>query len=267
VQRLKPAALIPDTDDDSTVDSARVKYVSARWGGEEIAMTSAYEIYNGIVLFPPEDVREEFLRATTKSRFDNPIGRAHLLDVVVVDARTGQRRVNRCGAWRYDVLKGKWKAIHQFVGFWKGVCVERTTMPFGSRAEEKEEEEDGEEKHNENESDSETRRSMSLDEEEQYVRRRTSKMSMRKLLMESQAKESSEAAKGGSNAHSKLNAVKKDIGSVALAPPPPHQSCTSEERNSEESRPNSPKEPSNKTPVLLERPKLPTPPTSDRNAG
>lgn len=77
------------------------------------------QIVEGNVYFPPDTVNRDYLRASDTQTVCPWKGTANYYDVVV----NGQ--VNRDAAWYYPQPKEAAKQITGYVGFWRGVQIER----------------------------------------------------------------------------------------------------------------------------------------------
>lgn len=91
----------------------------AKWRGRVIAETEAFELVEGNVYFPPDQVHQESLRPSSTTTVCPWKGTAHYYHVVV----DGQE--NRDAAWYYPDPKPAAANIKDHVAFWRGVEVER----------------------------------------------------------------------------------------------------------------------------------------------
>ncbi|MEN8376537.1 MAG: DUF427 domain-containing protein [Gemmatimonadota bacterium] len=91
----------------------------ALWRGQVLAESDAPEELEGSLYFPPESVRWEHLRETTRETTCPWKGTARLYDVVV------EGGVNPLAAWVYPSPTARAKHIGGHLAFWKGVDVER----------------------------------------------------------------------------------------------------------------------------------------------
>ncbi len=90
----------------------------ATWNGAVIADSDDTVVVEGNHYFPPESVKREYLRESSRTSVCPWKGVAGYYDVVV----DGQ--VNSAAAWRYDDPKPKAAAIKDHVAFWHGVQVD-----------------------------------------------------------------------------------------------------------------------------------------------
>ena len=95
----------------------------ASWNGTIIAEAGddAVEIVEGNVYFPPEAVKDEFLRASQTHTVCGWKGTASYYDLVVDGA------VNRDAAWYYPQTLPAARHVEGYVAFWNGVEVDRPT--------------------------------------------------------------------------------------------------------------------------------------------
>ena len=95
----------------------------ASWNGTVIAEAAddAVEIVEGNVYFPPEAVKDEFLRASQTHTICGWKGTASYYDVVVDGA------VNRDAAWYYPQTLPAARHVEGYVAFWNGVEVDPPT--------------------------------------------------------------------------------------------------------------------------------------------
>ena len=90
----------------------------AIWNGKTVAYSEQCEIVEGNQYFPPQSVKQEFLRPSETHTTCGWKGIASYYDVVV----DGQ--VNKDAAWYYPDPKPAAGNIAGYVAFWKGVKVE-----------------------------------------------------------------------------------------------------------------------------------------------
>jgi len=112
-------------------DEKKRRCAVARWGGAELARSTRYEIYDGKVFFPAEDVNFTHMQSCGDGArlFWNPLGPAEVYDLVVVDAYTGKFRKNKKAARQFVRPKGVWESLRNFVVFWKGVKLSSERQP------------------------------------------------------------------------------------------------------------------------------------------
>ncbi|HEX2643024.1 MAG TPA: DUF427 domain-containing protein [Thermoanaerobaculia bacterium] len=91
----------------------------ASWKGRVIAETTAHELVEGNVYFPPGSVKPEHLQPSSTTTVCPWKGTAHYYHVVV----DGEE--NRDAAWYYPEPKPAAAEIKDHVAFWRGVQVER----------------------------------------------------------------------------------------------------------------------------------------------
>mmetsp|Transcript_10356 Transcript_10356/g.18669 ORF Transcript_10356/g.18669 Transcript_10356/m.18669 type:complete len:363 (-) Transcript_10356:2475-3563(-) len=155
--------------------------VSASWAGIQVASSTEYEVYNGIVLFPSHCVNFNVLKDSNSKIHHNPIGAAQYYDIVVRNEGKGTKKplINRKCAWKYeDSLKGFWKPLQGYVGFWKGVKISSEFVVNVNEMVENEKSED-------ESVNMENVKALSQEEEDAYVKSRK-KFSFRELLNKSE---------------------------------------------------------------------------------
>ena len=91
----------------------------ASWNGRVVAHSEKCEVVEGNPYFPPQSVKQEFLRPSETHTTCGWKGIASYYDVVV----DGQ--VNKDAAWYYPDPKPAASNIAGYVAFWKGVKVEQ----------------------------------------------------------------------------------------------------------------------------------------------
>jgi uncharacterized protein (DUF427 family) len=91
----------------------------ATWNGQVLAESDRYELVEGNVYFPPDAVRQEFLKPSDTHTVCWWKGTASYYTVVV----DGQE--NADAAWYYPEPSEAAKHVEGHVAFWKGVAVER----------------------------------------------------------------------------------------------------------------------------------------------
>jgi len=91
--------------------------MKATWNGNVIAESSRTILIEDNHYFPPDAVRMEFLRESSRKTTCPWKGEAHYYDVIV----EGQE--NRNAAWAYPQPKEAAAQIKDHVAFWKGVEV------------------------------------------------------------------------------------------------------------------------------------------------
>ncbi|MFQ5790694.1 MAG: DUF427 domain-containing protein [Acidobacteriota bacterium] len=90
----------------------------AIWNGAVVAECDRCEVVEGNQYFPPESVKQEYLRPSDTTSVCPWKGTARYYDVVV----DGQ--LNEAAAWYYPEPKEAAKRIKDYVAFWGGVTVE-----------------------------------------------------------------------------------------------------------------------------------------------
>jgi uncharacterized protein (DUF427 family) len=93
----------------------------AKWNETILAEApaDAVEIVEGNVYFPPEAVRQEYMKPSETNTVCPWKGTASYYDVMV------DGKVNRDAAWYYSDPKQAAKNIRGRIAFWRGVQVER----------------------------------------------------------------------------------------------------------------------------------------------
>ena len=89
----------------------------ARWNGEVIAESDGCIVVEGNPYFPPDCVREEFLRPSEIHTVCSWKGTASYYDIVVGG------EVNEGAAWYYPDPKAEALEIKNYIAFWRGVDV------------------------------------------------------------------------------------------------------------------------------------------------
>jgi uncharacterized protein (DUF427 family) len=90
----------------------------AIWSGKLLAHSDQCEVVEGNQYFPPQAVKQEFLRPSETHTTCGWKGVASYYDLVV----DGQ--VNKDAAWYYPDPKPEAKNIAGYIAFWKGVKIE-----------------------------------------------------------------------------------------------------------------------------------------------
>lgn len=91
----------------------------AIWNGEVIAESSATQKVDGYTYFPPESVRAELLEPSTTETVCFWKGTASYFSVVV------RGKKNNDAAWTYRDPSDAAAHIKGYIGFWKGIEVEK----------------------------------------------------------------------------------------------------------------------------------------------
>ena len=91
----------------------------ATWNGQVLAESDRYELVEGNVYFPPNAVRQEFLKPSDTHTVCWWKGTASYYTLVV----DGEE--NPDAAWYYPDASDEASHIEGYVAFWKGVSVER----------------------------------------------------------------------------------------------------------------------------------------------
>lgn len=97
--------------------SRRRKQICATWNNVEIACSSNYRFFDGRFYFPPESLNQQYLEATARKRFQNPVGETTFQDILT----SGNR--NRYAAWTFTKCRREFKDFEGWTAFWKGVTV------------------------------------------------------------------------------------------------------------------------------------------------
>jgi uncharacterized protein (DUF427 family) len=91
--------------------------MKASWNGAVLAESADTVVVEGNHYFPPESLRREFFKPSSRTSVCPWKGTASYYDVVVGD------RVNEAAAWCYPEAKPEAAKIRGRVAFWKGVEV------------------------------------------------------------------------------------------------------------------------------------------------
>jgi uncharacterized protein (DUF427 family) len=91
----------------------------AIWEGELIAETDSYETVDGNVYFPMDSLTKEYFRDSNTHTTCGYKGVASYFSVEV------NGKLNKDCAWYYPTPKSGYTHITNYVGFWKGVQVEK----------------------------------------------------------------------------------------------------------------------------------------------
>jgi uncharacterized protein (DUF427 family) len=91
--------------------------VRAIWKNKIIAETDNYEIIEGNVYFPPNNVKKDFLKDSDYHTICPIKGIASYYDVVV------DGDVNKDAAWYYPKPNKGYEKIKDYIAFWHGVEV------------------------------------------------------------------------------------------------------------------------------------------------
>jgi uncharacterized protein (DUF427 family) len=91
----------------------------AIWKNTIIAESERVQKVDGYTYFPPESVRRDHLRNTETTSVCRWKGTASYYDVVVGE------HVNVDAAWCYPHTSEAARAIQSWIGFWRGVKIER----------------------------------------------------------------------------------------------------------------------------------------------
>lgn len=92
----------------------------ATWKGVVIAQSDTFELVEGNVYFPPDSVKQGFLKPSDTQTVCPWKGTASYYTVTV----DGQENVD--AAWYYPDPKPEAAHIKDHVAFWRGVSVERS---------------------------------------------------------------------------------------------------------------------------------------------
>jgi uncharacterized protein (DUF427 family) len=93
--------------------------IKAIWKDKIIAETDKYEIVEDNYYFPPESVKNEYLRESDMHTTCPWKGLANYYDIVINDD------VNKNAAWYYPDPKPAAIKIKNYIAFWKGVEVKK----------------------------------------------------------------------------------------------------------------------------------------------
>ena len=91
--------------------------VKAIWNNTIIAETDNYEVVENNIYFPPESIKKEFFKLSTKHTTCAWKGVASYYTVDVNGSE------NKDAAWYYPQSSEAAKNIENYVAFWKGVKV------------------------------------------------------------------------------------------------------------------------------------------------
>lgn len=92
--------------------------VRAVWNGQVLAESDQTVIVEGNHYFPPESVKREFFRESSRQTVCGWKGLASYYDVQV------DGKVNRNAAWYYPEPKDAAQKISGYVAFWNGVQIQ-----------------------------------------------------------------------------------------------------------------------------------------------
>ena len=92
--------------------------MKAVWEGNVIAESNSTVVVEGNHYFPPESVREEYLKSSSTTTVCPWKGTASYYHVVV------EGRENRDAAWYYPDPKEAAAEIKDHVAFWRGISVQ-----------------------------------------------------------------------------------------------------------------------------------------------
>jgi uncharacterized protein (DUF427 family) len=91
----------------------------AVWNDKVVAQSDRYELVEGNVYFPPETVKEEYLKDSSTTTVCPWKGTAHYYTLVV------DGKENPDAAWYYPEPKPAAENIRGMIAFWRGVEVMR----------------------------------------------------------------------------------------------------------------------------------------------
>jgi uncharacterized protein (DUF427 family) len=90
----------------------------AVWKGSVLAESTRCEVVEGNQYFPPDSIRREHFRESSKHSTCPWKGEASYYDIIV------DGEVNKDAAWYYPETKPAADNIKGYVAFWRGVSVE-----------------------------------------------------------------------------------------------------------------------------------------------
>lgn len=90
----------------------------AIWKGSVLAESTRCEVVEGNQYFPPDSIRREHFRESSKRSACPWKGEASYYDIIV------DGEVNKDAAWYYPETKPAADNIKGYVAFWRGVSVE-----------------------------------------------------------------------------------------------------------------------------------------------
>ena len=91
----------------------------AIWNGTVVAESDKVETVEGNIYFPEGSVKREYFRPSSTTSTDPQKGQARYLSVVI----DGQD--NQDAAWYYPDPKPTARKLKGYVGFWRGVEIEK----------------------------------------------------------------------------------------------------------------------------------------------
>ena len=90
----------------------------AVWNGTTLAETTEGQVVEGNYYFPPQSVKQQYIKPSMTHTTCPWKGEASYYDIVV------DGKVNKDAAWYYPAPKEAAKQITGYVAFWKGVQVD-----------------------------------------------------------------------------------------------------------------------------------------------
>jgi uncharacterized protein (DUF427 family) len=90
----------------------------AVWNGTTLAETTEGQVVEGNYYFPPQSVKQQYVKPSMTHTTCPWKGEASYYDIVV------DGKVNKDAAWYYPAPKEAAKQITGYVAFWKGVQVD-----------------------------------------------------------------------------------------------------------------------------------------------
>lgn len=93
--------------------------VKAYWKGKVLAESDTYEIVEGNIYFPPENINKEFFKESSTHTSCHWKGLASYYNIQV------DGEVNKDAAWYYPNPSPAARHIKDYIAFWKGVKIEK----------------------------------------------------------------------------------------------------------------------------------------------
>lgn len=102
------------------------KMIEAKWNGKVVAQSERTIVIEGNHYFPPDAIRQDVFRASSRQTVCPWKGTARYYDLHV------DGKVNPAAAWYYPQPKEAAREIKGYVAFWQGVEVSKTHESGGS---------------------------------------------------------------------------------------------------------------------------------------
>jgi len=91
----------------------------ATWNGKTIAESESVQTVDGYTYFPPESIKQEFLKSSATTSVCPWKGKASYFTITV------EGKENPDAAWVYQEPKPEAAHIKGHIGFWQGVEVQK----------------------------------------------------------------------------------------------------------------------------------------------